>query len=220
MSFYSETDPMGGLAQKTGRLITPRLPKDGNRIYVVETEPAIEPVSADDLKIYARIDYDDEDSLLEKFLKGVRRAAEKYTGRTFIEQTIKLQMDYWPGTVVELPSPPLISITEVATLDEDDTETEYSSSNYYALTSSEPGKLILKQSVSEPVNTARDYGGFLIRFKAGYGDEANDVPDDIRLGIMAWASIAQANRIIDPRNPPPEAKSYLDFYRTESVMIR
>lgn len=220
MSFYSETSPYSGLAAKTGRLISKSLPKDGNRIYSVEVEPTIEPVSIAEVKAFAKLEYDEEDSLLEGFIKSARIASEEYTGKTFISQTILMLMDFWPGTVVELPRPPLISVTKVATLDESGTETEYSSDNYYVLTSSNPGKLVLKQSVSEPINTERDYGGFLIRYKAGYGSGGEDVPSYIREGIKIWTAIIQATRVMDPKNPPPEARIFLDIARTVRVMIR
>ncbi len=220
MGFYSETEPGAGLAQKTGRLISRQLPSDGNRVYSVEIPPAIEPITVDELKTFAAIDYDDHDFLLEGIITAVRQAAEEYTGRAFVEQSIKMLMDYWPGTVIKLPRPPLISITKVATLDEDDVETEYVSSNYYVITGAIPGQLVLKQSVSEPTNTERDYGGFLIRYKAGYGDTAEDIPGPFREGIKVWASIAYSNRVLNPKEPPPEARIFLDLYRTAGVMIR
>jgi uncharacterized phiE125 gp8 family phage protein len=222
MSFYSETEPGAGLARKTGRLISKRLPADGNRVYSVEIPPAIEPVTVEELKTFAAIEYDDHDSLLEGIITAVRQAAEEYTGRAFIEQTIKMLMDYWPDTVIKLPMPPLISVTKVATLDEDDVETEYASSNYYTIgrAGTIPGQLVLKQSVSEPTNTERDYGGFLIRYKAGYGDAAEDVPGPLREGIKVWAAIAYSNRVLNPKEPPPEARIFLDLYRIAGVMIR
>jgi len=214
--YYDQTN----LPRKTGTLIASQLPKDGNRVYEVETQPAIEPVTLGELKTFARIKYTAEDTLLEGFITTARIAAEEYTGRAFISQTIKMLMDFWPGTVVDLPKPPLISITKVATLDEDDEETEYDSDNYYAVTTSTPGKSVLKRSVSEPTNTERDYAGFLVRYKAGYGDTGQDVPGPIKEGVKVWASIIQATRTIDPKNPPPEAKIFLDLYRLISVMIR
>lgn len=223
MVFYYESEDEirgGGIPNKLGRLINKRLPSEGNRVYSVETAPTVEPVSVDDLKTFSRIDYDAEDMLLEGFIKAIRQAAEKYTGRAFIDQTIAMKMDYWPGRVIELPRPPLISVTKVATLDEDDTETEFSSDYYYTVKSKDISKLILKQSVTEPVNTARDYGGFLIRYQAGYGTAATDVPDDIREGIKAWVSVFQATRTYDPKKPPPEVRVFLDQYRLITTIIR
>ena len=105
---YFVTDFGATIPNRIGGLIQKRLPKDGNRSLVIEIEPAVEPVSIDDLKIFAKIYYDDEDYLLEDFIKSVRIAAEQHTGRSFVERTILMLMDYWPGRVVELPRPPLI----------------------------------------------------------------------------------------------------------------
>ena len=209
-----------GLAPKTGRLITKRLPVHGNRVWAVTSGPAIEPVTVDEVKDFSGIEYTEHDSLLEGFIAATRVAAEEYTGRAFIEQTIQMKMDYWPDVIICLPCPPLISVTKIATLDEDDVETEYDSSNYYVITQGSPGKVILRQSVTPPQNTVRDYGGFLIEFKAGYGDEAEDVPASIRNGIKLWTAIAYATRVIDPKNPPPEARTFLDLYRSGSLIIR
>ena len=220
MSFYSYDISSGQLPRKTGTLIARKLPADGNRIYEVETPPAIEPVSLDELKSFGRIKYTSEDALLEGFITAARMAAEEYTGRAFISQTIKMLMDYWPGEIVELPRPPLISITKVATLDEDETETEYDSDYYYTVTAAVPGRIVLKSDSSFPTNEERNYSGFLIRYKAGYGDTGVDVPEPIKNGIKVWASIIQATRTIDSKNPPPEARIFLDIYRLRSTMLR
>jgi len=209
-----------GMPRKTGSLIAKRLPSHGNRVWAVSVEPAIEPISADDVKTFARIDYDAEDTLIEGFITAVRIAAEEYLGMAFIEQTIEMKMDYWPDAIVYLPQPPLISITKIATLDEDDTETEYSSDNYYTILQGNPGKVVLKKDSTAPQNTDRYVGGFLIRYKAGYGDETTDVPGSIRNGLMAWAAIVQATRIIDTKNPPPEAKVFFDLYKRATMVIR
>ena len=209
-----------GIARKTGRLIPKDLPSHGNRVWRVTTGPAIEPIISDDVKDFSGIDYTDHDTLLDNFIAAVRGAAEEYMGKSFIERTIQMKMDYWPGTIIELPSPPLISVTKIVTLDEDDAETEYDSDNYYIITQGFPGKVVLKKSVTSPQNTTRDYGGFMIEFKAGYGVNATDVPEGIRNGLKIWVASVYATRKLDPKNPPPEARSSLDLYRDGSVMIR
>ena len=209
-----------GIPSKSGSLIAKNLPRDGNRVYEVETHPVIEPVTLTELKLFARIGYTSEDTLLEGFITAARMAAEEYTGRAFVSQTIKMLMDYWPQKVIDLPKPPLLSITKVATLDEDDTETEYDSDNYYAVTTSTPGRLVIKQGSTAPTNTARDNTGFLVRYKAGYGVNPDNVPAAIKEGIKVWAAIIQATRTIDPKNPPPEARVFLDLYKLPVVTIR
>ena len=215
--YYNETS---SLTRKTGSLIAKELPKDGNRVWKVTVEPTIEPVTLDEFKVFAKIETDAEDVILRGFILAARIATEEYLGQALIQQTIRMLMDFWPGVEVELPKSPLISVDDVFTIDEDDVETSYSSSNYYYITESTPGKLVLKRSVTFPINTNRNYGGFGITFKAGYGADPSDVPRSIRDGIALWAATIYATRILDSKNPPPEAKVMLDLFRRSSVMIR
>ena len=208
------------LTAKTGSLIAKELPKDGNRVWRVTVEPTVEPVTLDEFKLFAKIETDAKDTALRGFISAARIATEEYLGLALVQQTIRMLMDFWPGITVELPKPPLISVDDVFTIDEDDTETSYSSSNYYYITQSMPGKLVLKQSVTFPINTDRNYGGFGITFKAGYGADPSDVPRSIRDGITLWAATIDATGVLDSKNPPPKAKEMLDLFRRSAVMIR
>jgi len=204
----------------TNSLLKKPPPIHGNRIWKISTGPRIEPVSVEELKLFAGIDTDDIDSLLREFIKSVRFAAEEYMGRALIQQTIRLLMDFWPSMIIELPRPPLLSVTKIAILDEDDVETEYNSDNYYVITGSTPGKVILKQSVTAPYNSMRDYAGYLIEYKAGYGTDAKDVPSPIREAIKLWAAAVYEMGFLDSKKPPPKVKENLDLFRTVEVMIR
>ena len=190
--------------------------KTGNRIWNVTTPPVIEPITVDEVKIFGRIDGTEEDTMIEGFIEAVREASENYLGRALISQTITLKMDFWPGEIIDLPRPPLISITAVETLDEDDTATTYSSCNYYTLTEVSPGKLVLKQAVTWPSNTERDYGGYQIRYAAGYGTNRSDVPIQIRQGLKLWVMDLYENRVMRDI-PPPEADSFMKTMRVLPV---
>jgi len=185
----------------------------GNRSWKVTTNPSIDPVTVDELKLFCRIDGTEEDELLANFITAATLMTERHLGRALIQQSITLLMDFWPGEIIDLPRPPLISITSVATLDEDDTATAYSSSNYYTITQSIPGKLVLKQSVTWPSNTSRSYCGFKIIYKAGYGIGSTQVPQPIREGIKVWASEMYEGRTIDEDKPPPRVLPLLSSYR-------
>ncbi len=208
------------LTAKTGSLIAKELPKDGNRVWQVTVEPTVEPITLNEFKLFAKVETDAEDTSLRGFISAARIATEEYLGLALVQQTIRMLMDFWPSITVELPKPPLISVDDVFIIDEDDAETSYSSSNYYVITESMPGKLVLKQSVTFPINTNRNYGGFGITFKVGYGADPSDVPRSIRDGISLWAATIYATRVLDSKNPPPEAKAMLDLFRRPSVMIR
>jgi len=66
----------------------------------------------------------------------------------------------------------------------------------------------------------RDYAGYLIEYKAGYGTDAKDVPAPIREAIELWAAAVYETRILDSKKPPPSVREKLDLFRTVGVMIR
>jgi uncharacterized phiE125 gp8 family phage protein len=189
---------------------------DYKKYFTVITEPSVEPITKEEVKIFARIDGTDEDDLIDSFITSVRQATELYLGRALIQQDMRLILNQWVNREIELPRPPLISITSVKTLDEDDTETTYSSSKYYTITESIPGKLVIKRDYALPTNSEREIGGFQINYKAGYGTSASDVPKAIRQAMILWATVVYETRELHDV-PPPEAKALLGLYRVHNV---
>ena len=203
-----ETNVLTGI-NTTGRLIQRPLHKWGGRSWKVTTGPLVEPVTVDDVKLFGHIDGTTEHVLLEAYITSVRDTIEGLLGKALIEQTITLLMDWWPGTKVELPRPPLIAVTSIHTLDEDDTATLYSSDNYYYVTNKEPGIIVIKNGASPPSNTDRYHGGYRVIFTAGYSTDPADVPSAIKNMIIAWVASIYESRIFDPKNPPPVVKAML-----------
>ena len=186
-----------------------------NMSWKVTTKPAAEPVEASDVKLYARIDGSSEDTLIEGFITAVREATEKYLGRALITQSITASFNEWPESPIELPRPPLVSIIEVRTVDEEGSTTTYSSDNYFARTIIEPGEFIIKFDKTEPQNEDRYFGGYEIEYVAGYGN-AEDVPQAIKLGITMWVADVYENRVpID--EPPAIVRTILVPYRIINI---
>jgi hypothetical protein len=80
------------------------------------------------------------------------------------------------------------------------------------MTEPEPGLLVLKQGVTYPYNTARDYGGYKIIFTAGYGASATSVPQTIIDAMNMWIAISYDDR--DFQEEPPEGvKGLLNMYK-------
>ena len=183
----------------------------GNRHIYVATDSASEPVTTDELKIWARIDGNDEDDLIDGIIKTARLAVEKYLNRSLINKTIELTLDEWNSDKIELPLGPVSSITDVVTIDEDDTETTYSS-DYYYLASNYVDTLCLKSTSTYPTNTERSYGGFKITYVAGYGATSSSVPQAILDSVKTLAT-----NIYENRNPsmemPPDIKLILKQFR-------
>jgi len=193
-------------------------PKKGNRSFSVTTAPTEEPLTLTEFKTFSRIDTDVEDSLLTEFIKSARILCEKWLGLALITQTITMYMDQWPGTTVELPLPPLQSITSIHTIDQDDNFYLYDSSNYYTDTSSYFGRIIIKSGSAVPTTVQgdfREYQQIRIIYAAGYGSAA-DVPLPIKHGVAMWATALYEQRAIGTE-PPPQAIPILNNYKVEKL---
>lgn len=196
----------------------------GNRFWKITTEADEYPVTVSQVKEFARIDADYEDDIIETFIDAVVKNIEMYLGRALVERTYTLIMDEWNVRDLYLPFPPLISVTSISTLDEDNTETTYSSDYYYVITESIPGRIVIKQGYTEPTNTQRDAGGFKIVYKAGYGDSDN-VPKIIKTAIMQWVTYVYENRSMTEENdllnkynePPNDVKKMIQQFRVLRV---
>lgn len=191
---------------------TPSTSKDGNRIWSVVTPPVIEPITKEEVKLFGRIDGTTEDTLIDGFIQSVREATENYLGRALIRQKIRLSLDYWPGYIIEVPRPPLISVEEIKLLDEEDSEEVYVSTNYFVVVDSIPGQIVIRTDCTLPQNTSRFTAGIQVLYFAGYGPLATNVPRTIRDAMMLWVMQIYEQRNLTPE-PPPEAKVMLSGFR-------
>lgn len=173
----------------------------GNRKWKVTTAPTVEPVTTTELKTFARIDSTYEDTLLASFIVAARQNIEKYLNRGLVEQTITMYMD-WFGPVIDLPMPPVMSVTSFKFIYEDGTS-ETVDSDYYELENSDKSaRIILLDDAIFPTASDKDYSGYQFIYKSGYGALAANVPDNIKIALMLWASIMYDTRTINSK--PPE----------------
>lgn len=182
------------------------------------TGPTVWPVSADELGAHLRLNqsggsYPEEAYLLE-LVKGATEFAETETGLIMLEQTWEYSLDqvplssdglgWWDGVregaitqeyprTIELPKGPLLSITSINSYDDADAATLFSADSYYADTSSRPGRVALRNGAVWP-NGVRAVNGLVIRYKAGFGTVASNVPFQLRQAIKVIAAHWYENR--------------------------
>lgn len=173
------------------------------------TPPAIEPVTLAEAKAHLKVDTTDDDALLTALIAAARARAEWHTGRAFITQSWKLWLDIWPGAIgcddlpprlsasppsaVEIPLPPLQSVSSITSYALDDSATVMNSALYQVDIASAPARVALKIGVAPPVNL-RAMNAIAIAFNAGYGDAESDVPDAIKRAILMIVADLYANR--------------------------
>lgn len=168
---------------------------NGLRIAVA---PTVEPILVADVKTQARIDHDDEDTLITSYLiPQSREIAEAYTGRAFVAQTWDMWLDLFPPCIF-LPMPPTISVTWIKYTDTAGDEQTLDAADYTVDTSSEPARIVPVYAGSWPTVRAVP-NAVTVRFVAGYDSgnspqDATAVPVSIKHAIMMEAATLYENR--------------------------
>jgi uncharacterized phiE125 gp8 family phage protein len=185
-------------------------------------EPATLPLALDDAKDQARIDVDDEDELIQGLIGAVTERAELATNRALITQTWDYVLDGFPsGTVIEIPKPPLQSVTFIKYVDTSGVLQMWSSAHYLVQAPAGPraarGRIALPFAGVWPI-TLGQMGSVTIRFVCGYGDKAADVPGLLLAGMRLDFGTLYENRegvVLGGRGSAPDElpMGVRDIYR-------
>ena len=161
----------------------------------IVTEPTAEPLTLTEVKDSLRDTPVEDDALVSVLITAARRAAEAHTHRVFVTQTWDYFADKFPAsaiTFLELPRPPLVSVTSIKYTDTDGVQQTWDSSKYVVDTHAERGRILPAWSEIWP-STRQVMNAVEIRFVAGYG-VPDDVPEDIRTAMLL-----QINHLYDHR---------------------
>jgi len=186
------------------------------------TAPAVEPISTADAKAHLRIDIADDDDYIDSLVAVARRTAERIGLHALITQTWDLLLDAFPASdILEIPLPPLQSVTYMQYTDDDGNISTFSASSYQVDAESIPGRIALNFGETWPSDTLQTVAGVRIRFVAGFGDAASDVPEDIiqamKLMVGHWYENRENVALgAVPREMPQAAEWLLRDYREKA----
>lgn len=140
---------------------------------------------------------------------------EEETKRAFIAQTWELTLDR-VGAVIELPRPPLQSVTKIEFVSDDGTKTEQSSDTYIVDSGGEgKGRIILKTGCSWIYH--RGYSSVIITFVTGYGDSGSDMPEAIRRAILLYVAYLYENRGDESIEVPINVRNLIAPYKVIAI---
>ncbi len=163
--------------------------------FSLVTAPAFEPVTLKEAKDHLRVDTANDDALISSFITVARVNAEYFTGRAFITQEWDWFLDCFPGAtgILNVPVPPLQSVTSVNYLDVDGNSQLLDGSKYVADSKSIVGRIAPAVDEVWP-DTRRTLNAVTIRFKAGYGDFRAKVPEQIKAAMNLLEGHLYENR--------------------------
>lgn len=148
-------------------------------------QPSIEPVTLDDAKLNSRIDSSDEDAFIVRAIRSARRQVEHRLNRALITQTWELTLDAFPASEIKIVEPSnVLSIVSVKYLDETGAEQTVPSTDY-ALDLGDPARFVLLAEGATWPTTSGGANCVKVRYTAGYGPAASDVPDELIDYILA-----------------------------------
>jgi len=149
-------------------------------MIIVTTPPAGEPVTLAEVKALARVDHSEDDALLESRIKVARESVERRCGIAMLTQTLKLVTDGFGSAGLQLPRPPLQSVTSIVYKDPRHEAVTLAPSEY--LVRGAGGSAFVLPATSWPTTDGL-FGAVEVTYVAGYGDAPDDVPEPLREAV-------------------------------------
>lgn len=161
---------------------------------ILDTGPAMEPVSLEEAKTHLRVDVSDDDALIENLISASRRTFEQINRRTLYTTTWRLKLDGWPRqSYITLPRPPLASVTSISVKDQEGAATTWNASNYIVESERTPGRVYLAYGQSWPDQTLYPTGAITVTYVAGWAT-VDAIPAEYKAAILLLLGHLYENR--------------------------
>lgn len=149
--------------------------------------PVVDPISLSRVKEFLRIEHNDEDTTLNGLIQTATNICERYLSRSLITQTWTMFVDTYPARLdwIPLSYGPIQSITSIKSYTEADTIITNDTSTYFLANAEQNGKAVLSYGEVWDSSVLRPANGVEIIYDAGYGDDPEDIPFEIRQGILS-----------------------------------
>ncbi len=161
-------------------------------------EPAAEPVGLAEAKAFLRITGAGEDGLVTELVAAARRAIEDAIGLALISRTLRVTLDGWPMVLhsrrrMTLPVRPALSLEAVRIVRDGVPE------DLTAQFSLAPGRAARLSWVSGSLPWTGPGRVIEIDYVAGFGTDASDVADSLRLAVKRMTAHIYETRHADGR---------------------
>jgi uncharacterized phiE125 gp8 family phage protein len=160
----------------------------------VITPPTVEPVTLTEAKLHCRVDGSSEDTLITGLIQAAREHVENIIlHKALVTQTLEYVISAFPENDLQLPMPPLASVTSIKYTDSVGVESTIAPADYVVNSDCSPGLVIPAYGKSWPSATLRPSGGIRVRYVAGYGLAAS-VPQGFKQAILLLIGHLYQNR--------------------------
>ena len=177
--------------------------------FKVITAVATEPITRAEAKLHLGLDdisgSHPDDAIVDALITAARQYGEQYTKRALAEQILEASLDEFPeyeNDRIDLPRPPVASITSVKYTDTSGTEQTISGSAY-ALSPYGESRSVAPTSGNYWPATQDIPDAVRIRYVAGYaatgaGAEYTVLPKAVRQGLLMHISLTYTRNVYTP----------------------
>jgi uncharacterized phiE125 gp8 family phage protein len=134
-------------------------------------EPTVEPVSLAEAKRHANVVATDDDTLISALLQAAREQVESDASRALVTQTWRLKLHSFFADLIELPRPPLVSVSSIVYLDQDNVSQTLPAAYYRVDADRSPGVIWRDADYTWPTISDQP-NAVTITYVAGYGAAA------------------------------------------------
>lgn len=179
--------------------------------------PAAQPVELLEAKTHARVDYDDDDVLIQSLINAAVDLldGDGVLGRAMIEQTWAQWVSQSPG-LVNLRMGPFISLTAVQYYDASGTLADAAVSDFEIRKNCDFVTIVPKDGSSWPGAQSRP-DAIKITYTAGFGASGEDVPQGIRHALLMlvahWYRSREAASVRDMSDVPMAVAALINRHR-------
>ena len=144
------------------------------------TDTTFEPLTLKQVKDRLRITSEQEDDIVLSMIREATKWCEHELNWRLCTQTWKYFLDCWPGDIIRMPYPPLVSVTHIKYYDGDNAQqTLVLDTDYRIDTASFPARI--EQIISWPTIYDK-VNPIEIQFICGYAN-VEDIDEDIKSAI-------------------------------------
>jgi uncharacterized phiE125 gp8 family phage protein len=159
--------------------------KHKNYAYKVITAPSKPYMDLDLIKTHLKIDNNDEDTYLEFLGNAVFIFAEQQTRRTLLTTEYETFRDSFATRGFEIRKTPMQQVSKLEYRDQSTDSWEILHTDKYVVTDENYYSRIIRANNQQwPIEYDRGQQNIKITFTAGYGDNFEDIPDDLKLAML------------------------------------
>lgn len=153
---------------------------------VVVTQPAEEPLTLEEAKAHCKVhpDVTADDDYITRLLTSCRSHTESRLRRAFVETEFRLSFDGFPTSRdIELFPAQVTEVSAVTYFDANGDPQTLDAEQYVVDTDNAPGRIVLLPDYCWPSTQCGRPNSVSITFTAGYGEDGDAVPANVKQAI-------------------------------------